>query len=74
MINKPYENISIELHENYNLKELQEYLKEKGETKIRLIIPEKNKKIIFNLENSRKFDLNVFNDVKSKEYVKKITF
>ncbi len=74
MVNKPYENISIELAEDYNLKELKEHLKEIGETNIKLIIPDKGKKIIFNLEKARKFDLSIFNNVKSKQYVKKITF
>jgi len=74
IVNKPYENISIELSEDYNLDELKEYFKESGETNIKLIIPDKGKKIVFSLEKARKFDLNIFNIVKSKQYVKKITF
>ena len=35
---------------------------------------EKNKTFAFKLEKSRKFDLNIFNQVKNKEYVKKISF
>ena len=74
LIDKPYENISIELDINYNLDELQSFLKEKGETTINLVIPNKDKKIIFTLDNARKFDINIFNIVKNKQYVKKITF
>ena len=31
MVNKPYENVSIELKENYDLQELKEVLNEEGE-------------------------------------------
>ena len=74
VVKKPYKNISIELKDNYDLKDLKSFLKEKGETNIKIILPQNGKKIIFNLETSRKFDINVFRDVKNKEYVKKITF
>ena len=74
IVNKPYEKISIELKDEYNLNDLNEFLSEKGDTQVELIIPKNNKKIIFKLQNSRKFDLNAYNAVKNKEYVKKITF
>ena len=50
------------------------FLSEKGETNIKIIIPQNGKKIIYTLENTRKFDLNLLRHVKNKEYVKKITF
>ena len=74
MINKSYKMVSIELKDDYNLDELSSYLKEKGNTNIKIIVPEKNKKMIFNLTNPRKFDIKILNSVKSKKYVKKITF
>ena len=74
MINKSYKMVSIELKDDYNLDELSNYLKEKGNTNIKIIVPEKNKKMIFNLTNPRKFDIKILNSVKSKKYVKKITF
>ena len=74
MVNKPYEKVSIELNSNYNIKELNDTLKEEGKTKIKIIVKEKNKTFAFKLEKSRKFDLNIFNQVKNKEYVKKISF
>ncbi len=74
LVEKSYENISIELSENYDLKDLNKSLKEKGETKIKIIIPENKKKLVFNLEDRRKFDFSLYNEVKSKEYVKKISF
>ena len=74
MINKSYDKISIELKENYNLKELKEFLKDKGDTKVNIIVPHNNKKIIISLENDRKFNFKLFNKIKSKEYVRKISF
>ncbi len=74
MIRKPYENVSIELSHDYNIEELKEVLKEKGNTKINFIIKDKNKSFAFELEKTRKFDLTTFNNVKNKQYVKKISF
>ncbi|MDC0473197.1 DNA polymerase III subunit alpha [Pelagibacteraceae bacterium] len=74
IVNRPYEKVSIELTENYNLKELQETLKEEGSTEVKLIVRENNKSLSFKLEKLRKFDFAIFNDVKNKQYVKKISF
>ena len=73
MLNKPYPKVTIELSENYDINELKNLLKNKGSTEINLIIHNKNKKIYYNLQNSRKFDFNHLKAIKSKEYVKKIT-
>ncbi len=73
-VNKSYENVSIELNNNYNLDELQETLKAEGKTSIKIIINDKGKSYEFKLEKPRKFDLSIFNDVKNKQYVKKISF
>ncbi|MBD1150413.1 DNA polymerase III subunit alpha [Pelagibacterales bacterium SAG-MED29] len=73
IINKPYSKVTIELNENYDINELKKILANKGQTEISLIIHNKNKKIYYNLQNSRKFDLNHLKAVKSKEYVRKIT-
>ena len=74
MVNKTYESVSIELINNFDIAELKEKLKERGKTKIRIIIPDQDKKIIFKLDELRKFDLNIFNDLKNKKYIKKISF
>ena len=74
IINRSYDNISIELNDNYDLAELKNFLKDKGNTKIQIIVPYNNKKIILSLENDRKFDFKLFNTIKSKEYVRKISF
>ena len=64
----------IEIDENSDLEEFKKLLDKKGETEINLILNQKDKKYKFKLENLRKFDLKLFNEVKSKEYVKKIVF
>ena len=73
IINKPYSKVTIELNENYDINELKKLLKNKGQTEISLIIHNKNKKVYYNLQNSRKFDFNHLKTIKNKEYVKKIT-
>ncbi len=73
IINKPFSKVTIELNENYDINELKKFFKSKGETEINLIIHNKNKKIYYSLQNSRKFDFTHLKAIKSKEYVKKIT-
>ena len=73
IIKKPYSKVTIELSENCDINELKSLLKNKGETEISFIIHNKNKKVYYNLQNSRKFDFNHLKAIKSKEYVKKIT-
>jgi len=74
LVNKTYENVSIELNNREKLKELNELLKNNGETKINVILRDKNKNYSFELKNSRKFDFNLFSLIKNKEYVEKISF
>ena len=74
VINKPYSNVTIELEENFKIEEVKEILSKKGGTIINLIINKKNKRAKYSLQNNRKFDLKDFKALKSKEYVKKITF
>ena len=73
VINKPYSKVTIELKENYNIKEIKEILSTSGDTKINLIIHIQNKKANYSLQNSRKFDLSHLKALKAKEYVAKIT-
>ena len=74
LVNKSYKKVSIELKDNYNLEDLKSILKEEGETQINILVKDKNKTLAFQLERTRKFDFNIFNDIKSKQYVKKISF
>ena len=73
IIEKPYSKVTIELASDLNINELKELLKNQGETEINLILNNKNKKIHYNLKNPRKFDFNQLKELKTKEYVKKIT-
>ena len=74
LVSKPYSSITIEIRNNYNLEELQKILNQKGNTKIKLIVNDKNKKVNYTLNNNRKFDLSDFKALKSKQYVEKIIF
>ena len=74
LVNKTYANVSIELNNRNKLKELNELLKNSGETKINVILKDNNKNYSFELEKTRKFDFNLFSLIKNKEYVKKISF
>ena len=74
LINHNYKKVSIEIKEHTDLTDFKELIKEKGETYIKLILNKNKNKFIFELENPRKFDLKLFNTIKNKEYVKKITF
>ena len=73
VINKTYKNVIIELEENFNLSEIKEILSSSGDTKINLIVKNKNRKLSYLLEKNRKFDLKHLKALKAKEYVEKIT-
>ena len=72
VINKPYSKVTIELKENYNLDEIKKLLSNKGETKINLVVKNKNKQAHYSLGKNRKFDFNHLKALKAKEYVEKI--
>ncbi len=72
-INKPYSTVTIELKDNYNLEEIKELLSSKGETKINLVVNDKNKQAYYSLKENRKFHLGHLKALKSKKYVEKIT-
>jgi DNA polymerase-3 subunit alpha len=74
LVNKTYESVSIELSDKKKLKELNELLNKAGETKINVVLKDNSKNYKFELEQSRKFDFNLFSLIKNKEYVKKISF
>ena len=56
------------------IRELSELLIKNGETKINIIFNENNKKLMFELKQTRKFDFDLFCLIKNKEYIKKISF
>jgi DNA polymerase-3 subunit alpha len=74
LVNKTYENVSIEVKDEKKLNELKDLLKNNGETKINIILKDKEKNYSFELEKGRKFDFDLFTLIKSKEFIKKISF
>ena len=74
LLNSNYKKVSIEINDNSNFNELKKLLETKGETEIKIVLKENDNKFTFKLENLRKFDLKLFNEVKNRQYVKKITF
>ena len=74
LVNKTYQSVSIELNNREKLKELNELLKNNGDTTINVILRESNKNYSFELEKTRKFNFDLFSLIKNKEYVKKISF
>jgi DNA polymerase-3 subunit alpha len=74
LVNKTYESVSIELSDKKMLNELNQLLNKNGETKVKVVLKDNNKNYQFELEQTRKFDFNLFSLIKNKEYVKKISF
>ena len=73
-INTDYKKVFIEIDEKIELNELEKLLNETGKTEVQIILSDKDARYTFKLEKPRKFDLKLFNEVKNKGYVKKITF
>ena len=71
---KEYEKVTIQLKNDSKLVDLQNLLKETGNTKIEIKIKQTSKIYTFSLKNLRKFNIGTFNHIKDKEYVEKITF
>ena len=61
------------MKDNYNLDEIKNLLSNKGETKINLVIKNKNQRAHYSLQENRKFDINHLKALKAKKYVEKIT-
>ena len=72
LIKEPYSKVTIELKDNFEANDIRNILSSKGNTAINLIINKKNQKVCYSLQNNRKFNLNHYNLLKSKEYVLKI--
>ena len=73
-INKSYNNVTIEINGKSNMEELKNLLNEPGETKVQIKVKRNSKIYIFSLKNTRKFNFSIFNTLKNKEYIKKISF
>ena len=73
LIKRPYSKVTIELENNLKINKLKKILSLSGETEIKIVIKEKNRKVHYLLQNLRKFDFKHLKTLKSKEYVSKIT-
>ena len=73
-VKKTYDNVIIEINGKSDLKELKGILEENGDTKIQIKVFRDSKIYVFSLKNPRKFNFSTFKNIKSKEYVKKISF
>jgi hypothetical protein len=67
-----YNDVYIEIDESDNLKKLYEAIKEKGNTKIKISINDKNKNYLFELKDKRKFDYETLKHLNKERYIKKI--
>ena len=73
-VKKSYDSVTIEINGKSDLNELQDLLKEHGETKVKIRLKRESKIYIFSLKKPRKFNFNTFKNIRNKEYVKKISF
>ena len=67
-----YNNVKIELNNEENLKNLYEIIKEKGDSKIKIVINKNDKNYLFELKDKRKFDYETFKSLNKASYIKKI--
>ena len=68
-----YSNVHIEIDKSDSLKKLYESIKEKGDSKIKISIAEKDKKYLFELRDKRKFDYDTLKYLNREPYIKKIS-
>ena len=74
LVNKTYEQVSIEIGSVDNLPEIKNLLNKPGSTEIKIIVANDEDKYSFKLDKNRQFDFNSFGLLKSKEFVRKIDF
>ena len=67
-----YSDVYIEINEPNNLKDLYEVIKEKGNSKIKISINNKDKNYLFELKDKRKFDYETLKNLNKERYIKKI--
>ena len=68
-----YNDVFIEISESNDLDKLYEFIKEKGNSKIKISINNKNKNYLFELKDKRKFDYDTLKHLNNEHYIKKIT-
>ena len=73
VIKSSYDNVKIEIYNTDNLEKLHEAIKEKGNSKIKICISEKDKSYLFELQNKRKFGYETLKHLNKEQYIKKIS-
>ena len=68
-----YSTVHIEIDAPDSLKKLYESIKEKGDSKIKISIAERNKNYLFELKEKRKFDYETLKHLNKERYIKKIS-
>ena len=67
-----YNVVHIEIDSSKSLKKLEEKIKEKGNSKIKISIKENDKSYIFELKDGRKFDFQMLKKLNKEHYIKQI--
>ena len=70
--NASYHNVEIEINNEDDLKKLYEVIKEKGNSKIKILISKNEKNYFFELKDKRKFDYETLKYLNKELYIKKI--
>ena len=68
-----YPDVYIEIDKSDSLDKLYAIIKEKGDSKIKISIYEKEKKYLFELKDRRKFNYEMLKNLNKEQYIKKIT-
>ena len=68
-----YPDVCIEIDKSDSLDKLYAIIKEKGDSKIKISIHEKEKKYLFELKDRRKFNYEMLKNLNKEQYIKKIT-
>ena len=67
-----YSNVKIQLCNAADLDKLYAVIKDKGNSKIKISIENKNKNYLFELKDKRKFDYETLKQLNKEHYIKKI--
>ena len=67
-----YTNVEIQMHNIDDLEKLYEVIKEKGNSKIKILIKIKDKNYLFELKDKRKFDYETLKYLNKEHYITKI--
>ncbi len=74
LMKKSFDKVTIELLNTNNLEDFKSLLSEKGKTLVKFIIPVNDKKVVYELQNTRKFNIIMLDNLKNTKNVKKISF